>query len=249
MRSPVLFACAVALAASPAHARHFWQTYGATVPTADGCVWNLNSDYFVPRHCDSGRYDLFSPCKTSHSISPACKSIHPVYAGACKPYCTPFGECHYKWRDHVYKKHCGCTPLACYHGPWKLNRCKKHCPLLKGCDGCDGGCGFDSGGCFDGGCIAGSCHAAPLATAPNHSCCEETYADAGHIGYLPNLEPIGGETLGTIEAIPSAMAGARAGMAGALGGGALGQMAPTTGGGSAPAAGLPSLQLPGLFGS
>jgi hypothetical protein len=246
MRSLILITLGIALAAPAAHARLFWQSYGSTVPTPDGCVWNLNSDYFVPRHCDSCRYDLFSPCKTSHGISPACRSIHPVYTGACKPYCTPYGECHYKWRDHVYNKQCCCTPLACYHGPWDLDKCKKHCPLLKGCAGlCGKSCG--DVGC---GCEAEPCHLAPNVAALSEPCCERPYAGDGHGGYLPNLEPIGGETLGTIEAIPSAMAGARAGMVGATGGGAFGQGLPAAGASApAPAAGLPGLELPGLFGS
>jgi hypothetical protein len=201
MRSLVFLAVAATLLASPAHARLFWQTYGATVasPTGCGCAWNLNQDYFVPRHCDSCRYDLFSPCKTSHSRSPACRSIHPVYASPCtsKPYCTPYGECHYKRRDHVYAKHCGCTPLSCTYGKWKLDKCPKH--------GCKGGC------------AAGTCApAAPAGYCGDAGCGYVLGAVGGDLAYgwpleggvLPNVEPFEGESLGTVAAY------ARAGMPG-----------------------------------
>jgi hypothetical protein len=219
----------MALAASPAaHARLFWQTYGSTVPTADGCAWNLNSDYFVPRHCDSCRYGLFSPCKTAHSLSPACKYLHPVYGGNC----TPYGPCHYRWRDHVYKKYCCCSPLRYVHGPWKLEKCRKHCGALH----C-GGCGCSTGGCwtgFDDCATTASCPAAACSSTGGCACYGE------FAGALLNVEPFGGELLGEIAAMPANMVGASgAGMMGAAG-----QLPalPMPGG---PASGLP---IPGLFG-
>lgn len=95
--------------ASVAEGRLFYQTYGAAVAAPGGsCAWNVNQDYFVPRHCDSGRYGLFSSCKTSHTSSAACRRGHPIYHG----YCSPFGACHYLWRNHVYKAHCSACGLA-----------------------------------------------------------------------------------------------------------------------------------------
>jgi hypothetical protein len=209
MRSLALLAAlAAASAPSAVHARLFWQTYGATVPSGEGCgagcAWNLNSDYFVPRTCETGHYDLFSPCKVDHYRSPACRYLHPVNCG----YCTPYGPCHYKWRDHVYKKFCGCTPLACTHGPWKLEKCCKHCPTPctgVGCCHC-GECGLGNGVLTDGGC-----------------------SPVGVQGYagdleLPNVEPLGGELLGTIQAFPMGLAGAR-GMAPGMQGGMPGMPA------------------------
>lgn len=176
---------AACLAAAPAQARLFWQSYGSTAPAPAGCgcAWNLNSDYFVPRACDSCRYGLFSPCKKHHSISPACKSLHPVYTG----YCTPYGPCHYKFRDHLYAKRCGCTPLACVDGPWQLAQCAKH-----------GGCG------------------GAYVSVPGHGCGPSgamlgPQADP-HLypGVLPNVEPLGGETLGTILAYPTGLGAGQA---------------------------------------
>jgi hypothetical protein len=174
MRLSVLFAAALALVpAASAHARLFRQTYGATVPTADGCAWNINQDYFVPRHCDSCRYDLFSACKTGHTRSPACRHLHPVHEG----YCTPYGACRYRWRDHVYKKYCGCTPLRHTYGPWKLEKCRKH------------------GGCTADGCAGVSCDFA----ADEFATCEECAA----YGWPPNLESMELETLGSLETVPT----------------------------------------------
>lgn len=193
-------------ASTAVHARGFRQTYGATVATPEGCAWNLNSDYFVPRTCDTGHYDLFSPCKTDHYRSPACKNLHPVHCG----YCTPYGECHYKWRDEVYKKYCGCTPLACTHGPWKLEKCCKHCRRMCESGGCchAGGCGgFDSDCVANGGCQGVGAHV-----------CERTYVAYADNLELPNVEPIGGESLGTIQAFPMGLMGAR-GMGGGMQGG------------------------------
>lgn len=233
MRSLALAAvAAVSFAAPPAaQARLFWQTYGSTVATADGCAWNLSSDYFVPRHCDSCRYGLFSPCKTAHSISPACWHLHPVYGG----YCTPYASCHYRWRDHVYKKYCCCSPLRYVHGPWKLEKCRKHCGALHG------GCGSLGGGCAGGYGGVGPFANCPAGTCPSTgdcSCCGE------YAGALMNVEPLGGETLGEIAAMP-------ANMVGASGAGLMGGASPTLpplpalpmpGG---PASGLP---IPGLLG-
>ena len=107
MRRAALAAVLATLLCAPiAEGRLFYQTYGATVAAPGGsCAWNVNQDYFVPRHCDSGRYGLLSSCKTSHTTSAACRRGHPIYHG----YCSPFGVCHYLWRDHVYQAHCGCT--------------------------------------------------------------------------------------------------------------------------------------------
>jgi hypothetical protein len=185
-------------AAAPARARLFWQTYGATVATADGgCAWNMGTDYFVPRTCDSCRYDLFSACKSHHSISPACRNLHPVYCG----YCTPYGACHYKFRDHLYKKRCGCTPLACTYGPWELEKCHKHCrrtPDVTSCGSCSGGCGMTPlAGCADATCVGGAvCDGAFASGSPSD------------FAYLPNVEPLGVVIIGTVEAYPTRMGGA-----------------------------------------
>ena len=209
MRTLALLTALAALNASPAaEARNFRQTYGATVASpagcGGGCAWNVNSDYFVPRHCDSGQYDLFSPCKTSHSLSPACRNLHPIYAG----YCMPFGSFHYKWRDHVYREHCGCTPLACTYGPWPwhMDKCHKHCrrtPALgANCEACGGGLPMASG------CLQ-----------PYSGCIEANITVGGErfvfIGELPNVEPLGGEIIGVIQAFPADMAGTSQGGAGA----------------------------------
>lgn len=104
---------AISLAlASTVEARLFWQTFGSTVPAADGCgcTWNVNQDYFMPRYPSSGRYGLFSPCKSSRSNSPASPYYHPIYPG----YSGIYGACHYRRRNHVYAAYCGCSPiLAC----------------------------------------------------------------------------------------------------------------------------------------
>jgi len=111
---------AISLAfASTANARLFWQTYGSTVPMADGygSTWNSNQDYFVPRHTSSGRYGLFSPCKSSRTTSPACKWSHPWYSG----YCSIYGPCHYRRRNHVYGEYCGSTSIQASVG--RVKRC------------------------------------------------------------------------------------------------------------------------------
>lgn len=183
MRSPALLAAAfVLLLAAPAQARLFRQTYGATVPTDQGCVWNINQDYFVPRHCDSCRYDLFSACKRSYTRSPACFHQHPVFDG----YCTPYTSCRYKWRDHVYKKHCGCTPLRCEYGKWHLKKCRKHALVLR-----------------DGGQACSPCNSGGPGFGP-------TYLEGAaphYVASLHNIEPYGGETLGSIPALPAGAGG------------------------------------------
>jgi hypothetical protein len=185
-----LAAFALACLPAPVNARLFWQTYGATVATADGCgcAWNINQDYFVPRHCDTGRYDLFSACKTAHTKSAACKYLHPLYCG----YCTPYGPCRYRWRDHVYKCHCGCTPLRHEYGPWHFKKCRKHDILLRdrGCP-CGGSyCGPTHGRGFEGYGVE-----APLVAAAFPLC---------------NVEAFGGVLLGDIAALPAGMAGGSA---------------------------------------
>lgn len=237
-RTITLLTALAASAAAPQAAlgRHFWQTYGATVASPDGgCAWNLNSDYFVPRQCGSGTYDLFSSCKQHHYRSPACRSLHPVYCG----YCTPYGACHYKWRDHVYKEHCGCAPLACHYGPWDLEKCRKH-----GC-GAGHGCGGEL-------CTSSSC-ASGMAMSASPLPCVGGYATqfdfAPHDGgYLPNVEPLGGQTLGTIAAASVRMP---------MGGGGMMAGGMTSGGAMPGAMGMPQGQtlpppmglLPGTSGS
>lgn len=197
----VLTVLAGCLSAAHAHARLFRQTYGAVTPSPDGgCQWNVNQDYFVPRHCDSCRYDLFSACKTGRTISPACHHLHPLYDG----YCTPYGACRYRWRDHVYKTFCGCTPLRCTHGPWRNEECRGGCFLLhhkhkkRQAGGCQAGCA--SGGAYGGqGCGAGE--------EINVSEGSPYYGNTAYHGDLSHVEPFGGEALGSIAAIPGGMLG------------------------------------------
>ena len=144
MRSPAILSLLLLCGlATQAEARLFLQTYGSTVPTAEGCAWNANSDYFVPRHCDTGRYGLFSACKTSCTTSPACRRCHALYPG----YCSPYGCLHYCWRNHVYAHKCGCCPVA-YNGPYRpgCGPC-----LLLSKYGCHGGM------CANGRCAHGMC--------------------------------------------------------------------------------------------
>jgi hypothetical protein len=204
MRTHVLLAALITLLTpAAADARLFWQTYGATVAVDGGCAWNLNQDYFVPRYCDSGRYGLFSACKTSHARSAACKNLHPIYRG----YCTPYSSCRYKWRDHVYQTYCGCTPLSHKYGPWHLEKCSKHPLVLRHSGpGCAGTCGIIADMGMSG---------VAFGTAERHDL------------WLCNVEPLGGEMLGSIPAIAT----------GSAGGGGAAAMATST-----PAA--PSAQLP-----
>jgi hypothetical protein len=235
-----LMAAALAMMATPpAHARAFRQTYGATVATADGgCAWNMSMDFFVPRTCDSCRYDLFSACKTSHTTSPACINQHPIYCG----YCTPYGACRYKWRDHVYAKHCGCTPLACTYGPWKLDKCRKHCcrrtPDVASCcgaGGCSGGCAMTPlVGCADAMCVDGACQGEAGGYGVN-DCSAACGWHTGDAGYLPNVEPFGVAIIGTVEAYP-----ARLGAAGM--GGGMGMPMPAAGPAAMP--GIPGVPQP-----
>jgi hypothetical protein len=172
---------ALVAACGRAEARLFWQTYGATAATADGCgcAWNVNQDYFVPRHCHTGRYGLFSACKSAHTISPACKNLHPVYAG----YCTPYGSCRYKWRDHVYRTYCGCGPLKNHLAAWHLRPCGKHPLVLKHVSHEAGCCSGEPTGAGQG---------FPTMYGELRSSC------------LCNVEPFGGEILGSISALTSA---------------------------------------------
>ncbi len=191
MRSFALLAVlATLIAPARADARLFWQTYGATVAAdggcGPGCAWNINQDYFVPRHCDSCQYGLFGACKTDHSRSAACSNLHPVYGG----YCTPYSSCRYKWRDHVYKVHCGCMPLHKQHGSWRLDKCRKHALVCRHAD-----------------------TARPPACGLAASPADHTFAIEGlheHHRYamaLQNVEPFGGETLGSVPALPGGASG------------------------------------------
>ncbi len=216
MRSILQFlALAAALAAGVAQGRLFWQTYGATVPAqgACGCEWNINQDYFVPRTCAAGHYGLFSACKQYHYRSPACKYLSPVYP--C--YCTCYGPCRYRWKDHVYKERCGCTPLGDEYGPWKdMQKCPKRCLCMKN-ESCACSAGSSSGGCP-------SC--GPLMTG-----------EAIIEGPLCHVEPIGGAVLGKIAALPQAQSGGSNGMSmmgmgmGGMGMSGMGGMNGMSGGG------------------
>lgn len=160
------------LSATTAEARLFWQTYGATIPSGEGCgsgcTWNWNQDYFVPRYSSTGRYALFSPCKKSRTTSPACKWCHPYYPG----YCSPYGPWHYRRRNHVYCTYCGCTPIQVYHGPWRTGCGNQCCVPLRPQDCPAAACprgGFD--------------HFSPSAT----------------VGYLPNVESSQPAILGSLS--------------------------------------------------
>jgi len=177
MRQLPWLALAISLTfATHAEARLFWQTYGATVPTADGgCAWNANQDYFVPRHCSTGRYGLYSSCKSSHSTSPACHHEHPLYPG----YCGIYGPLHYHHRDHVYSRECGCTPLriGTAHGqnPCKSGLCKKNCGApAASC-------------CATGMCAGGLAEVETMAGLPN--------VEPGHLDILGSIPVEGGELL------------------------------------------------------
>ncbi|MBX3433930.1 MAG: hypothetical protein KF847_11460 [Pirellulales bacterium] len=207
----------LALAPAASHARLFLQTYGATSAADGGCVWNANQDYFVPRHCDSCRYDLWSTCKSSLTSSAACRNIHPLYDG----YCSPYGACRYRWRDHVYKSHCGCSPLQLQKG----QGCLKH-------------------GCRHGGCGRDCDHAGPW--DQGHGCLTARWTEGCQdcpACELPNVEPAGGIVLGQMPA--TSFASSFMGMAG---GGQMSGLAPFGGGGGmAPAPGMPAgVSLPAL---
>lgn len=185
MRSKLILALILALGGfQQAQARLFWQTYGSIAehPGGCGCAWNSNQDFFVPRHCHSGRYGLFSPCKTSCTDSPACKHQHPLHPG----YCTVYGPCHYCWRNHVYRCYCGCCGIH----PYRCNGvCAHWCgPLRYGCGGCCGLCRRHRchhghcGGCYGG---SGYCHS-------------EYPGDYPFFQPAPNVEPAGVEVLGRL---------------------------------------------------
>ena len=183
--------------ASTAEARLFWHTYGSIMPTADGCgcTWNWNQDYFVPRHTSSCRYGLFSPCKTSCTISPACKWCHPWYQG----YCSIYGPCHYRCRDRIYACRCGCSPIADCIGRMQFcgvlspgcctaQTCgcgQRGCSATSACGVAGGACCVSGGGCdcTTSICCGGMC-------AP----CRANFLETP----LYNVEPIGGAILGSI---------------------------------------------------
>jgi hypothetical protein len=233
MRFLITFAAlGIGFAAADVHARLFRQTYGAVTPTEEGgCQWNANQDYFVPRHCDSCRYGLFSACKKGHTISPACRHLHPLYAG----YCSPYGACRYRWRDHVYKTFCGCTPLRCTYGPWRNEQCKE-CFLLhhnhKPCNACGTyvGCRQTGSGCSHCDWAGGS--NAIYCSGPTY------YNDSLDYGELPHVEPLGGEILGSIAALPNGSLGSGGSASPALGAIPVGAAAGTSG--ILPALGIPT---------
>ncbi|MCA9257973.1 MAG: hypothetical protein KDA61_02180 [Planctomycetales bacterium] len=208
----ILTVAATCLLQATVHGRLFWHTFGATAPGPDGSssVWNANQDYFVPRHCTSGQYQLYSACATPRGVSPACKREHPLYSG----YCTPYGSCRYHWRDHVYARQCGCTPLRAYVGPYRTDACPKtHCCLktdacqAEGCGGprdvCAAGCGASTNG---------------------YETASGVYARGT---FLPNVEPLGGDLLGSV---PIATANGMLGMRGGMGGTFPGGNIPSVGG-------------------
>ncbi|MEM8946059.1 MAG: hypothetical protein AAGD11_12855 [Planctomycetota bacterium] len=182
----VVMTLAISLAsASTVEARNFWQTYGSTMPAADGCgcTWNWNSDYFVARYPSSCRYGLFSPCKTSCTTSPACKWCHPFYPG----YCSPYGPCHYRRRNHVYACRCGCAPIAA---------CLQRCRSNRAC--CCAASGLCAVGCAMPGCLGSICTVVGNYGIGN---CGPTCE--GGVCYEPaaplyHIEPEGFELLGSI---------------------------------------------------
>jgi len=125
--------------ATTAEARLFWQTYGSLAPAeGGGCTWNSNQDYFVPRYPSSGRYGIYSPCKSNDTTSPlsggspACKGRHPFHPG----YCDIYGPCHYRRRNHVYGAYCGCQPQTydayCGSQPQPYGGCCGTSPVASG---------------------------------------------------------------------------------------------------------------------
>ena len=177
MLRTLLLATAVLLASTPqAEARLFRQTYGSTIPGGGqcGCTWNWAQDYFVPRHASSCRYDLFSACKTSRTYSPAAMFCSQIYSG----YCTVYSAWRYRWRNHVYRVHCGCEPVRPACDRWRSRKCRR---------GCDAAC--TCGGCPAVGCVEGGCGCLP-------PCCPTGCYPEGC--YLPGVEPAGVELLGSI---------------------------------------------------
>lgn len=181
MRSPAIVSLLLLCGwANLADARLFWQTYGSIAPTPDGgCQWNTNSDYFVPRYCDSCRYGLFSPCKTSCTTSPACRREHAIYPG----YCSPYGCFHYCRLNHVYARKCGCCPVP-YHGPIRPG-----CGHL--CQRCWHGGVCINGNCSQNACLNGMCY--------DGMCPGEGGLISDNCGYLPNVESAEFQILGSIS--------------------------------------------------
>jgi hypothetical protein len=192
-----------------ADARLFWQTYGSTVETPEGCEWDTNSDYFVPRHCDTCRYGLYSPCKKSCATSPACRRESAIYPG----YCSPYGCAHYCWRNHLYAHKCGCCPVP-YNGPI---RPACGCPLQRCLHGdicVNGVCGpnsYHGGTCHNGSCSHGKCHrgecqggmcygdAPTTRICMNNDCSHDLSQSHSEYGYLPNVESNEFQILGSIS--------------------------------------------------
>jgi len=113
MRFAALFLMLSALlGTTPAEARSFLHLYGSTTPQnagGNGCSWNWNQDFFVPRHSTSCRYGLFSSCQAPRTTSSsACRWCHRFFPG----YCSVYGACHYAWRNRVYRIRCGCSPVG-----------------------------------------------------------------------------------------------------------------------------------------
>jgi hypothetical protein len=209
MRGAILSLLLLCGLVGQADARLFWQTYGSTVATPEGCEWNTNSDYFVPRHCDTCRYGLYSPCKKSCATSPACRRESATHPG----YCSPYGCAHYCWRNHLYSCKCGCCP-APYHGPLRpacgclCQRCWHGGVCVNGVcanNSCHGGsCSHGScqgGGCQGGMCSGGMCYSDGPAEriAMNNDCMNDLSQSHSECGYLPNVEPAEFQILGSIS--------------------------------------------------
>ncbi len=175
LRKAILGLILALAAATPADARLFRQTYGATIPAQGsaagdcGSTWNWNQDFFVPRYATSGRYDLFSPCKVARTRSPAAWHGSQLYPG----YCTVYGAPHYRWRNHVYGTYCGCKPLQPYCGPWRNKPCCRNCGPRRSS------------------CSAGLCEMLENSNGLSHFC-------PSPCGILPGVEPVGLALLGSI---------------------------------------------------
>ena len=153
-------------------------------PTAAAVRGTSTPDYFVPRHCDSCRYDLFSPCKTAHSrLAGVQESLHPSLRAATArrtARATTSGGTT-STRNTAAARRCSCT-----YGPWHLDKCRKH-----------------------------GCKAAALRRRARRRRLRRRRLRVGGsaaswrapaaarttaMALLPNVEPFGGETLGTIAA-------------------------------------------------
>lgn len=205
-----------------AEARLFLQTYGSTIPVhgsaADGCgnTWNWHQDYFVPRHASTCWYGLFSPCKRGQTYSPAALYCSQLYPG----YCTAYNAYRYRWRNHVYRTHCGSTPLKPACGKWRSVKCRRGCEPryastrdeCSGSASCEEVCGERVN------CNRANPNCRPWIPEHAVSHCME--------GFLPGVEPVGVEMLGSIPvdpadllltgALPRAPAAARAAIPGSL---------------------------------